>query len=177
MEVKDLLTTYWSQMTLVLLGIGYLIKRVLDIKLKKREINHDLFQRNRIGVVNRFFESYAQMELVWEHIAVYEILNRKYSTKEIDEIIFPSLNKLSNILFELKIYFAKSDMSNFEEVVEGMKKINSRLSELYFRHSKEDKVTEKANDFWIYRREVLKRNSELIEKLCINIRKTYGEYR
>jgi hypothetical protein len=73
MELKDIFTTYWSQVTLILLAVGYLIKRGLDIKSKKTEINHSLFQQNRISSVKTFFSKYAKTELMWNQLAIYEI--------------------------------------------------------------------------------------------------------
>jgi len=44
--IKEILTTYWSQTLLLLLGIGYLVKRGLDFRSKKKEINHSLFKNS-----------------------------------------------------------------------------------------------------------------------------------
>lgn len=99
MELKDILTTYWSQITLLLVGIGYLIKRGLDIKSKKLEINHSLFQQNRLYAINRFFESYAKVELMWNQIAIYDIISQKLSPMEIDLLVFPTLNVCYSQLF------------------------------------------------------------------------------
>ena len=56
MELKELFTTYWSQITLLLIGISYFIKRGFDIKTRKIEINHSLYQQNRLSTVNRFLK-------------------------------------------------------------------------------------------------------------------------
>ena len=45
MNIADLFTTYWSQMTLILLGVGYFFKRWFDNKSKKIEINHSIYQQ------------------------------------------------------------------------------------------------------------------------------------
>jgi len=56
MTIKDLLTIYWSQFTLILIAIGslvfYFIKRHFDKSSKKIEINHSLFQQNRLNLNN-----------------------------------------------------------------------------------------------------------------------------
>ncbi len=64
MKIEELFTTYWSQVTLLIIGIGYFIKRIFDQKSKKLEINHSLFQQNRINAVSKFLSTYAKTELM-----------------------------------------------------------------------------------------------------------------
>jgi hypothetical protein len=63
----------------------------------KNEINHFLFQQNRLLALNRFFENYAKTELMWTQIAIYGILSNKLLPKEIYKLIFPRLNDLEKI--------------------------------------------------------------------------------
>lgn len=83
MTLKDLFTTYWSQVTLILLAIGYLLKRLLNNKSRKMEINHSLYQQNRILTLKSYFSNYAKAELMWQQLSIYEILEHKMTAKEI----------------------------------------------------------------------------------------------
>ena len=132
MKLTDLFTTYWSQVTLILLALGYFIKRILDNKSKKIEINHSLFQQNRINTVNRFFSVSVKVELMFNQIATYEILEHKLNAKDIDKIVFTQLNEMSQVLLELKIYFEKKEHSYFQRLSDSLFSINHKLSELYF---------------------------------------------
>jgi len=177
MTIKDLLTTYWSQFTLILIAIGslvfYFIKRHFDKSSKKIEINHSLFQQNRLKTVTDFFANYVRAETMWNQIAIWEILERKIDANEIDKMIFPILNDLKRTLFELKIYFKKEDYKHFEDLVNGIYSINGKLSELYFDYDKEKKLVHKANEFSFHKDDILKKNSEIIDKICLIISDTY----
>jgi hypothetical protein len=173
MEIKDLLTTYWSQVTLILIAIGYLVKRILDNKSKKIEINHSLFQQNRINAVKMFFSKYAKAELMWHQIAIFEILNNKIPTKEIDKIIFPFLNELEETLLELKIYFDADDHKYFEELTKGLLSINDKLISIYFDSNAEKNLVKKSNEYSFYKDEILKKNKAIMDKLCLKIRETF----
>lgn len=173
MELKDLFTTYWSQVTLLHIGISYFIKRGLDIKSKKIEINHSLYQQNRLSAINRFFENYAKAELMWNQIALYDILSRKLSPKEIDQIIFPILNELKKNLLELMIYFKDSDNKNFKLLVYNVESINDKLRELYFDYnSKNDDIT-KSNGFQLNKMIAYQNNDKILIDLSNVIKETF----
>ncbi|MBK7626012.1 MAG: hypothetical protein IPJ16_02220 [Bacteroidales bacterium] len=173
MEIKDLLTTYWSQVTLMLFAVGFLLKRILDNKSKKIEINHSLFQQNRLIAVKLFFSKYAKAELMWHQIAIYEILNRKIPTKEIDKIIFPYLNELEETLLELKIYFDSNDHKYFEDLTKGLLSINEKLLSIYFDSDPEKNLVKKSNEYSFYKDEILTRNKAIMDKLCLTVKKTF----
>jgi hypothetical protein len=172
MLIKELFTTYWSQVTLILLALGYVIKRILDSKSKKIEINHSLFQQNRITTVNRYFAKYAAVELMWNHIDIFEILTHKLDAKEIDDIIFPPINDLKGILLELRIYFDKDDYKLFEDLTNRLISINGKLKNLYF-NSIPNNIVLENNEFDFFKTDVLKKNNELMNQLCQRIRETF----
>jgi hypothetical protein len=177
MTFKDLLTTYWSQVTLILIAIGslifYFIKRHYDNSSKKIEINHSLFQQYKLKTVNDFFTNYTRAETMWSQIAIWEILARKVDAKEIDKIIFPTLNDLKKSLFELKIYFKKEEHKYFDELVNGIYEINGKVSELYFDYDEEKKDIHKANEFIFFKSDVLNKNNKIIDNICLIIGDTY----
>lgn len=83
-------------MTLIFLGIGYLIKRILELTSRKKEINHNLFQDKKLDAVNSFFRAYAEVQQMWHGIAIHDILRGKIESKEIDIIVSPEINKLQS---------------------------------------------------------------------------------
>ena len=173
MELKDLFTTYWSQVTLLLIGISYFIKRGLDIKSKKIEINHSLYQQNRLSAINRFFENYAKAELMWNQIAIYDILSRKLSPKEIDQLIFPILNELKKNILELMIYFNESDYKNFKLLVANVESINDKLSELYFDYNPDINDTIKSNEFQLIKMTAYQKNNKILPIISNVIKETF----
>ncbi|NQU85785.1 MAG: hypothetical protein HQ541_08500 [Mariniphaga sp.] len=173
MELKELLTTYWSQVTLILIAIGYFVKRLLDIKSRKIEINHSLFQTNRITSVNNFFSNYSKVDLMWDQIAIYDIFLRKLTANEIDRIIIPPLNDLKRSLLELKIYFKPEEYKYFDELGIGLSSINGKLSRLYFNVEGEIDVDRKIFEFGKFKSDVVMRNKELMDDLCEMLKKKF----
>ena len=173
MEFTELLTTYWSQVLIVLAGLGYLLKRILDLRSKKTETNHSLFQQNRLSAVNRFFDNYSKSELMWNQIAIYDILERKLSAKEIDKIIFPVLNELDKNVLELMIYFNEKEMQNFKLIALNFKSINRALSSIYFDYDQDKTITNKSNEFALAKEKALISNEKILIKLASDIKKTF----
>lgn len=169
----DVLTTYWSQTTLLLFGLGFLIKRILDIRSKKVEINHGLFQQKRLESVNNFFTNYAKAEQMWTSIAIWDILENRIKSKEIDQIIYPHLNELERNILELQIYFAESDHRHFAEIMENLHEINRKLKKVYFDYSPETSVINRSNEFQFHCDKKLKENKEIFRKLSPIIRATF----
>lgn len=173
MIIKELLTIYWSQLTLILLGLGYFINRILDNISKKREINHSLFQHKRLESVNSFFSIYAKTERMWVHIRIHDIVQNKISPIELDEIIFPLLNELKKSLLELQIYFNDDEHDRFEKIYNNISMINSKLSDIYFDFNQNKSNTEKSNDFQFYRDDLLKKNEVILKNITMNLKKTF----
>ena len=174
MEIQELLTTYWSQFTLLLLGVGYFIKRIFDNISNKREINHNLFQQHRLNTINKFFTSYAKTERMWNDLSVIPIFEYKISTKEMDKIIFPSIDQLRMNILELQIYFPEKEHKIFKDILKNVLKINGKLNSIYFNYDKETTVTVKSNNFSFVRDSKLEENEKLLEKLSEIIRKTFN---
>jgi len=172
--LKEILTTYWSQMTLVLLAIGYLIKRIFDDRSKKAEINHTLYQQNRISALTNFFRNYAAVELMWKQIHIWAIVQNKLSEKEIDEYIWPSINLLKTSVIELKLYFDKVDHDLFEKLLESVLDVNQELSLIFFSPNSELTLVQRANKFNSYRDNVFQKNNETLTAIADRTRKLFS---
>lgn len=173
MTIEKLFTTYWSQVTLLLVGVGYFIKRGFDLKSKKLEINHSLFQQNRITAVSNFLAAYGKTELMWRELAIYQILSKTLDPNQIDRIIWPPLNEMKKSVLELKIYFDKEVHQNFEKMLDGFLSINNKLSALYFGGSSELSLIQKSNSFHSFKDQQLKENETLLTEVCEKIKGIY----
>jgi hypothetical protein len=173
MKIDELLTTYWSQMILLLSFVGYFGKRLFDNKSKKREINHNLFQQNRIDSLSKFFKAYSKTEQMWTSIAIWDILDHKLSTKELDNIVFPLLNELKASVMELQIYFKGKEHKHFEEIIENIILINGKLGEVYFDFNPDKNIITNSNNFQYFRDDKLKENEKILKKISLMIQKTF----
>jgi hypothetical protein len=173
MKWQDLVTTYWSQVILVLLAVSYFIKRIFDEKSKKIEITYSLFLQNRINTVNLFFANYAKVESMWHKVPYWDVIDYKIKSDVVDKIVWPPLNDLKQSVLELKMYFKKEEHKYFEVLLENILSINSNLLKNRNDYS-EQTLIQKANDFIFYKEKVLMENSRIIDDLTTMIRKTFN---
>jgi len=179
MKFTDLLTTYWSQVTLVLLGIGYFIKLGFSNKSKKIEINHSLFQQNRIETINRFFESYSESVNMWKEISLERIFpddyysKNKYTITDMDNMTRPILNQLDINLLQLKVYFEEKYYKHFENIVNNNKLLYKNVLDLYFNTDGIKSTTTKMNKFHTYKETTFKKNNDIISSLTIEIKNLF----
>jgi hypothetical protein len=173
MTMNEILTTYWSQTTLILAFIGYFLKRFFDNKSKKREINHTLFQKHRINSINEFYDAYAINKRMWYEIPIYDIMNHKTDTEKIDNLILPSLNDLRKSVVKLQIYFEKKDFQTMQLVLDNIDLINNRLMEIFFEIEKTPSAIVDVNQYQYLRDEKMDENEEIFEKINMILRKTY----
>jgi len=178
MQLKDLFTTYWSQITLLLFTFGYLIKYTLDLVFKKREINFSIIQNRRLDAINNFFTKYVKVESMWLGLSIYPILREDIKATEIDNIIFRAIDDFKSSVFETKLYLYKNEQNNFELLYDNMMLINKKLYSLYldstFSGEKLQKVSDKVYEFTSYRDEILRKNLIVINEIGIVVRKSYS---
>lgn len=177
MTIKDLLTIYWSQFVLIIIAFGslifYFIKRHYDNLSKKIEINHSLFQQNRLNAVNEFYKNYSNAKLLLRQLTIYDIISRKIEPKEIDKIVIPVLNELDKSHLELKIYFEGKEFNYFNNLVKGINIINNKIGELYFDDNQKKEAVIIMNEYYDLMNSVLDMNNKIIEKLSSEIRYIY----
>jgi len=153
--------------------VVYFIRRHYDLKSKKHEINHSLFQQKRLESVNAFFDIYAKTEQLWEHLRIYPIFNNEFSIKELDEMIFPTLNELKKNIHTLEIYFNKDDYYGFLKIDANINSIETRLSHIYFDLTDVNTERQKVDSFISYRDSKLLENRAIISNITTNIKKSF----
>lgn len=174
MTITDLLTTYWSQTTLFLVGVGYLIKQVIDSKNKKFETNYSLFQQNKINAIDHYYDCYANAEQMWNHLSVYEILDNKFTAKEIDEQIFPSLNAVRSADLKLKMYLDNNGVELVDTITSALFSVNGTLNKVFFAPDTELKRVHRVNEFTEKLDSVKNNNKKLINLLTKNVRSSFS---
>jgi hypothetical protein len=170
MKIEEVFTTYWSQVTILLFAIAYFIKRIFDLKSKKLEINHSLFQQNKINTVNDYFKNYARAELMWQQLQIWNILSNKLTAADMDKYIWPPLRDLKQSVLELHLYFEDDLHKPFSDIFENMLSINTELGEIYSMSNVEDKVIIKANRFESFKKKMISENNNILMALSKTIR-------
>lgn len=164
------LTDYWAQISLLLLGCGYLIKTIINSINKKKEINHSLFTQCKLDAVKRYLDAYSETVLLFKNLPLYDFFEHKISTTDIDNIIHPPLDNLKRATNAIQLYFEESTFAKFNDITENIFSINSKLSNIYFNYSEEYTTTQKSNDFWEVKINKLNENENLIANVLKEIR-------
>ncbi|MFT5480731.1 MAG: hypothetical protein ACI9NN_001699, partial [Bacteroidia bacterium] len=89
MKFEEILTTYWSQTTLILLAFGYIIKNLVVHQQNKKQKNHELIQHIRIKSINDFYIAYFDCERMWLGLKIWQILNDQMTTDKVDDYVWP----------------------------------------------------------------------------------------
>ena len=177
MNWKELLTTYGtitgSIATLILLGIGYLIRRHYDLKSKKIELNYSFFQEKKLSAINRFFDKYTPTERMWHHFPIYKLLNKTLNETQIDEMVWPLQNALNSSLLELNIYLNEEEMEPFKIINDNIYEMYNFILKIYTDEFSDVKKVHIGNEFATIQRKALRECDRLLKKIGKNIR---GEF-
>jgi hypothetical protein len=162
--VNLLFGTYWPQITLVLLGIGYIIKRIFDNKSKRMEIDYTVYRQFKLNAITSFLEAYSLVQTMWLNLNYFEVFEGKLTGKELDEFVWNSLEKMKKSTIDLKIYYEETDYPSFEEITRIMIGINSHFSQSYISQLLGDKInlTKMGNSFVSFRDAELKKANNLL---------------
>ena len=162
-----------SQIPLYLLAISYFVKRYFDLRSKKVEVNHSLFQQNTITAVNNFFQCYAKVELMWNQFQIWNMLSNKLTSTKIDNFVWPPLNSLKQSTLELQIYFDSNVHKLFDEIVTNFLFINGSLHKIYYYPKPDETITIRANKFEHVKTEILLKNKGLLLQISKLVRDSY----
>lgn len=173
--IKLILSDYWAQISFILLGLGYLIKTIISITYKRKEINMSIFQKGKIDAVNHFLDIYSVTKSTINTLPEYDIYDRKISANGIDNIIQPMKLNLYRVNNEIRIYFDSDIFSAFNQIITNIEKIDSKLQNIYFDpRGKEYSSTNKSIDFLGIKTVCFEENEKILSMVLNKIRKDFG---
>lgn len=146
MNAIKLIAEYWSQITLLLLGVGYFIKRVYDHKSKKLEINFTLFQQHKINAVSNFLDSYSKTIWMFNELSFYKVLRHLYTAEQIDEIVFPPLNEMRKSTLEIEIYFDDIVYEDFKIIMTEFFNLNNKIMKMWSQDANMQTLIQRGNE-------------------------------
>ena len=130
--------TYGFQFASITAVITFFVTRYFNIKDKKIELKHGLYQELKVQSINNFIECYSTSELCWVQIPYYEILGNELSAKQIDDLTIPTFNSFTASYYKLFIILDEEELPEFIEIyhsIVGIKKLLSDLKNLPARES------------------------------------------
>ena len=119
--MKELITDYWAQISLIIIGLGYLTKIVLDYLTKRKSINHSLFQQNKIDALKDFLASYSDTLLMINRLPIVDIALNKIPIESANELMLPQFSKLETTIVTLRLFI---DAPMYDELVKVSVNIN-----------------------------------------------------
>lgn len=101
--------TYWSQITILLLGIGFIIQKIIDYKLKLKEVKFNTFHIERANFIR---EIYSDLIVLQEDLDFLNIVHTTSSPKLLsfpEEEWIPIISKIvkQNKLIKQKVLKCK----------------------------------------------------------------------
>lgn len=170
--LKEILTIYWSQFTLLLFSVGYIIKIYIESKQKKSEINHNLLQQRKLDALNHYFFLYSKIHQMWYDFHGYSIKDKRLTANELDELIIIPLNQMKSSVLELKLYFEKNITDDFEKISINFFKINGLLKPMYLNYDVQ-KLTPLVQIFENGKDEKLAENEKIILQITYKIKQIF----
>lgn len=167
---KTILSEYWSQLSFLLLGIGYIIKVILESINKRKEIAYSFFQQNKLNAVNSYLSAYSEVLSMIRNLPEFDIYSNYITADGIDAYVQPSLSKLNAATNETHIYFEDKQYLIFMRITENIEAMNSKMIELHADKRPNYNHTQKHTDFWEIKNNRLDENEKLIEKVLKDIR-------
>lgn len=173
LTLQKILEDYWSQTLLLLTGLGILMRLIFDFLLKKKEINYGIFQRNKMEALIRFYNAYAEIKSMWVKLPIFQIYRDELTSDKIDGFIQPPLNKFEASIIELQIYFKEALYNKFKEIEKNMFKMNRHFLERTFEIDSKISLTQRTNNYIIFREKIEKENSRLLTEINREISKKH----
>jgi|GEM_PF-5977806 len=166
---KDLFSTY-SAVTLAFIAlIGYFIKRFFDLKSKKVEIRHSLFQQNKVTAIVYFVSSYIHMDKLIHKMWVDHKIN---ISPHLENEIQVGLENFKVALTQLNLYLSSIEMNNFRRLFMNFDGIIDYIDKY---KNAVDTIAEQENEDILqkYSRHILMDNAKLIESIGDDTRKMF----
>lgn len=180
MDMEKLLTDYWSQSVLILgmtFGlIGYFGKRYFDLKAKKKEINHTIFQNMAIEAIKDFFDTYSEVINAWVYVSSDYLLDKdSFDPISLDNIYHKKVTKLSNKSTYAKIFIEHENNRILDKIVSINFQIYRNLAKIIYESQNIDKAFKTPyieSIFTPYLREKRTELDQLIISFKINLEKS-----
>jgi hypothetical protein len=125
--LKDILTTYWAQTVLLLAALGFLLKRIFDIRTKKIEVKQSLFQQNRNTAIVRFIDTYIGLQSLYRQILSQTFDSNKIGNADFNKLIEEKYEQLYASYFYFKIFLDPLEQVRYGDLVTEMQNISSKF--------------------------------------------------
>ena len=126
MNILNFIVEYWSQLTILILAIGFLLKSIFNFYLKKQEIKFDFIHKERAQIIKKLHIDITRLSRQLEFLAMGHSLAKVKVGPTIKEGIevfrkVVELNKEIKVTVEEnKIYFSDNFIQLFDELFKNV---------------------------------------------------------
>lgn len=175
-ELISFLEKYWAQLTLLIGAIGYCMKSILDLFIRRYEIKFTNLQMNRLEQIKVFYKSYLELELKLRKY-YYKTMHSKLDEVERQILQIELAESWRTFIYELRLtrlYVRSTDLKLLDEIENGLDDTNKSIDIYWI--DKDLGVTDKESiqkmreireEFFV------KKIPNLLKRLEVSLRKTY----
>lgn len=172
---KPWLIEYWTQVTFILLALGYVIKTICGQILKQKEITYGQVTQNKIIELKNYVKCYNNIVLLLKDYYYISGQNQKEKLTEIKEKVYKGWIDFITSYSTLRIFLKKSDYALYDEVKSNLEEIQKRIIgneiDIMFGTIEKDNIKK----LWEIMDEIFpKKLPELINKIEDSLKKDMG---
>ncbi|UZD22973.1 hypothetical protein [Algoriphagus halophytocola] len=122
MEILDLLTEFWSQITVLIIGIGYILRTIFNFYLKRAELKFAFIHKERAEVIREIHIDLTKLSRDIDFLALGHTFAGLKAGPSIEEgrsivgNVVDMKNKIKIKVEENEIYFSDNFISLFNQL-------------------------------------------------------------
>lgn len=174
-EWIELIFDNWSQITVLLGVIGFIIKTMVDLKVRKQEIKFSYLQQSKKAEVKEFYKYYLELERKLKEYLFITAQNQEDRKQEVRVELLNRWERFELSYYHVRLFLPDKDIALLDEIKKELEDIHLQVD--YFQIDKSFGVTEKEMVLKLrnIRDEIFpKRLPILMKRIEDNLRKDYG---
>lgn len=174
-DLLEILNKYWSQIIVLLLGFGYLIKSYFNWRLKQKEITFDKIKETKLKELKQFYKSYINLE---SHLKQLQFAAAKSKIEEENRVrnLLPDIWRQFYLDFTfLRIFLSSEELKSFENLHKELENIQKKLDYYKIDRDMDDYDMELIKELRYIRDNIFpKRIPELLILIENNLKKDFN---
>lgn len=176
-ESLNTISLYWAQISFVAISIGYLYKEAHAFYLKKKEINHSLFQKRKLDSIDEYIKACVKYKQAVSNASLYLILIGSTPIEDLDNTLTVSINGVRSANGMMELYFDKNIFSKFQKITNELNSIDYQIYRITSRSNRKENAAVYSNEFEVFKIEKYKIIESLISDALCDIRESMTKRR
>lgn len=170
----DYIINYWAQIFAIIGLLVGALKIWLDYRNKRLEIKYNLFYKEKMNYILKFYDNYFSAESVlrdYSGRATHKFL----SAQELDKEVFPKLQALRSTFNYIQLLVNENEIAPFQQIMNNIDKAGKLLYHLNYRIRENDKdVNERVNNPIFYIESSCLSNKSYLLAISANTKTFFG---